>query len=136
MNLKILLRRRALSARSTSIVLACAACAVGVMAFTKSAQSGGFYEPIFLTANAASATPGQPLSCTVQLTGGPEHITVYSSPAGAVSYSGTVSSATATFTASTSSTSFGSATVYVVTDGQQVASTRVRFQNNDAPEGP
>ncbi len=87
------------------------------------------FEPIFLQV-AGTITLGQPAACTVELTGAPATITIYSDPPGVVSYQGTVSSATQTVQAATNANAAaGSVTVYVKTDGTQIvmSSTTARL---------
>jgi len=81
------------------------------------------YQPVLLQVP-GTITPGQPAACTVELTGAPATITIYSDPPGVVSYQGTVSSTTETVQAATdANAAAGSVTVYVKTDGSQVAMT-------------
>jgi len=89
-----------------------------------SAQGHAQYEPIDIEVG-YQIVAGEPLACDVQLTGGPSYINIYSDPPGAVSYSGTVTSAAATVAAATSSQASGTVTVYLETDGEVVVSTEV-----------
>jgi hypothetical protein len=95
---------------------------ISLFAVGQKARSLQIAEPIHLAAN-STFTPGQPLSCSVQLTSGPSQVTIYSQPLGAVSFNGSVSSSTATVSAATSSTATGTITLYVKTDGAQTCST-------------
>jgi len=112
--------RRAVVKRSSLLIVL--GVLLSLFAVGQQARSLTISEPIHLGV-ASQFTPGQPVSCSVQLTSGPTQITIYSSPAGAVSYSGSVATASATVSATTSSSASGPITVYLKTDGAQICST-------------
>jgi hypothetical protein len=71
----------------------------------------------------APINPGSALAVGVQLTGA-SNITIYSSPLGAVSYSG-YANATDTVYAATSASDTGTVTVYLETDGTTIVNKQV-----------
>jgi hypothetical protein len=95
---------------------------ISLFAVGQKARSLQIAEPIHL-ATSSTFMAGQPLACSVQLTTSPAQVTIYSSPLGAVSYSGSVASSTATVSAKTSPTVTGPITIYLKTDGAQTCST-------------
>lgn len=86
-----------------------------------------------------SVTPGQALDCEVQLNGGPEVASIYSSPAGAVSWSGSISNGNKVTVHATTASSISTptVTVYLVTDGATTvsASVNVDSASHDGPGG-
>jgi len=124
--------RRAVVKRSSLLIV------LGVLfslfAVGQKARSLTISEPIHLGVS-SQFTPGQPLSCNVQITSGPSQITIYSSPAGAVSYSGSVATASATVSATTSAGTSGPVTIYVRTDGAQTCSTMTNGTVNSPKPG-
>lgn len=78
---------------------------------------------------------GQSLACRVETTGGPEDVTIYSDPLGAVSYQGRIQGSTATVSAQTATTvPNGPVTIYFTTDGSTtVSATTTAGLTNDEP---
>jgi len=85
------------------------------------------YQPIFID-SANSVVAGSALSVGVGVQG-PTSITIYSDPVGAVSYSGTVDSTTATVSAATDPNASGPVTVYLATDGESTVSESIYLQD-------
>lgn len=127
--LKKTLARRRIIAAAIFVV-----SSVGAATGASVVRGLGFHEPIIITGPKTFA-PGDPLPCNVTLDGGPEQITIYSDPPGAVSFTGALNGATGTVQASTSaSTTPGTVTVYLITDGATVVSTTTNAAVN-APTG-
>jgi hypothetical protein len=115
-------------------VAALAACAFGLTAFLAPARGGDFVEPIDLVAP-PSYTPGTTINVQVQTTGAPSEVHIYSNPPGAVSYDGSISTASATIPVATDPNTSGDVTIYFSTGGQQVvAETTEAADVAESPE--
>jgi len=112
--------RRATAIRTSLFVVS--GVFVSLFAVGQKARSLQIAEPIHLGVS-SRYTAGQPLACSVQLTSGPSQVTIYSQPLGAVSFTGSIDSSTATVSAVTSPNATGSVTVYLKTSGTQTCST-------------
>ncbi len=81
----------------------------------------------------SAIVPGQPLPVAVHLTEA-SNITITSSPAGYVSYSG-YANANATVNATTSPNASGIVTIYLTTPGSQAVSAMVETSQQGGPPG-
>lgn len=129
-------RRALLTALGTLFATLCALILILVCA-PHAADSRNHFQGVLIIPK-TSITPGQALDCDVQLEGGPEAATIYSYPAGAVSWSGIIQNGNVTRVSATTASSItqSSVTLYLVTDGATSISAPARLLNNDAPEGP
>jgi hypothetical protein len=123
------------SARSIAAITAIAACAAGLVGVFQPVQGGDILEPILEIAP-PSYTAGDNIPVYVEATGGPTNVYLYSNPPGAVSYSGSINSASGTLTVPTNPNITGDVTIYFSTGGQQVVSSTSNVEGNDTPENP
>jgi hypothetical protein len=120
------LHRRKLALASLGSVAALAGLAFG-------AQGADQFEPVQLQVTGNVLVPGATAECQVQMTGGPEHVTIYSNPPG-VSYQGTLETATDTVDIPVPADfPAGYVTLYVQSDGKQVVSTTAAVDASVVP---
>lgn len=119
--------------RRKKLVLAWGGILAATVVLSTGAYSHDSWEPVSLHVENNVLVPGGTAECLVQMTGGPESVTIYSDPPG-VSYHGTLESATDTVDVQVSPYLDASeVTLYVQSDGERVVSTTVPVENTETP---
>lgn len=128
--------RRSLPLHRAIVAVTAAVSAATMILFSAHKVHSIIYEPIYISAQ-QPISAGIPLPCSVGLTGGPSDITISSDPAGAVSYSGTVSGSSSTVNATTDPNLAPNTpvTVYLQTDGSTVVNTYTTVADDDQHGG-